>query len=350
MGGCYSGSYYYSDKGSNAGSSCSRDTSYQSHKRYFKKFLEKQDNEDLVLAYKAYMDENKSGFFAEFAKVAGVNDVKDIPKEFPDIEYEVKFDIQVEGKEKEPEVVEYLNAFDFPATKTARFLKDPTNTFAVGINHFYGDFSDERLVVIEKGNGIFLKEKGLVMQLNVPVKYKEVVIKRTEKRWQSSLEEAIEKVSKVCNEDGVLYRGKVRKEKGDAFVLDSNDGRIYSFTITRAHLVKPGEKKETGIQRQLEIEYAGYIPGFNNFEKNSEKQIVAGMVDLAKFVYALYSEAPLAKNWRMRLDVTGERKYDFIAGKDKDRVKESVQFVPQLIASQVSSGSNGKNTLLLKAR
>ncbi len=97
--------------------------------------------------------------------------------------------------------------------------------------------------------------------------------------------------------------------------MDLNDGRVYSMSFTRAHLTKPAERAESGIQRQLEMEYAGFMPSFPGFERNSEKQIVEGMVDLAKYTYALYNNAPVKSGWRMNLAITGERKYDFILGK-----------------------------------
>ncbi|MBU4086300.1 MAG: hypothetical protein KKB21_01845 [Nanoarchaeota archaeon] len=288
-----------------------RDTCAES----FRKFKRTGNLVDLVSAQRAFLADNSAGFIAEFAKLSGIKRVEDIPKEFPETEYEVKFDMQVSGNGKEPEIIAYLDAFDFPASKAARFLKDPANNVSIGVNNFYGDGLDERLVVIEKAGNLYLKEKGHVVLIDAPVQFREAVIKRSEKRWQASFEEATKRAEEVCREPGVSYRGKVRKEKGDVFIMDTSDGRIYSFTITRAHLVKPGTIKETDVQRQLEIEYAGYIPGFSGFQKDSEQQIVQGMVDLGKYTFALYHNAPIASGWRMNLELTGERKYDFVSGR-----------------------------------
>lgn len=302
MGGCYSS---YSD--------CSR--SHEDNAILLMKKHRRSGNiEDLVQAYRTYFDSKNSGFIKALAEVFGIADVTEIPKEFPNFEYEVKFDIQPTGEGKEPEITDFLNAFDFPATRTARFLKDPVNNSAVGINSFLGNDSDERLVIIEKAGGIYLKEKGPVVPLDTGVMYEEVVIKREEKRWKSSMDEVIAKAREVCAEKGVSYKGKIRKEKGDAFILDTDDGRIYSFTVTRAHLTRPNEKEESETQRQLEMEYAGYIPEFSSFRLDSEPQIVRGMVDLAKYVAVLYGRAPIKNGWSMNLAITGERKYDFVKG------------------------------------
>jgi len=330
MGGCYGGSYGYSSGSSSCGSS-----KRSGVRSSFQKFLKSGDVKDLVSAQKAFSDDNGSGFIAEFAKIGGIADVNDIPKEFPEIEYEVKFDVQVDGKGKEPKVAAYLDAFDFPAVQTARFLKDPVNTFAIGVNHFYGN-GDERLVVIEKGGNLYLKEKGPVLPLDVPVQYRDIVIKRTEERWQADFSEVSDKISEVCRE-GSEYKGRVRKEKGDAFILDTGDGRIYSFTITRAHLVRAGESEESDIQRQLEVEYAGYLPGFSGFEEGSEEQIVRGMVGLAKYTHTLYDGAPISRGWKMNLAPTEERKYDFVSGNGKGRLEHRIG-LPELFRG---TGRNG---------
>ncbi len=308
MGGCYT------DYGSSCASSRSFSRSYESYSYYLGKFKKEHNIEDLVQSAKAYEQSYGSGFIAKVAANAGITDIGNIPKEFPEMEYEVKFDLRVKGRGKEPEITDYLNTFDFPLSKTARFIKDPINTSTIGINHFYGTESDERLVVIEKMGNTYLKEKSTFLPVEVGIKGQEAVLKRTEKRYPASLDQVLQKTNQVMAEPGVAYRGRIRKEKGDAFVLDTNDGRIYSFTITRAHLLRPGEEKESATQRQLELEYAGYILGFPNFQKDSEKQIAQGMVDLARYVWTLYQNAPLGSTWRMEMNLTAERKYDFVKG------------------------------------
>lgn len=306
----------------------------------FEKFIKTGNVELIVDAYKNFLQENNSGFIEALAKSAGIKDVSDIPKEFNDTEYEVKFDIGLDKKGKEPKLEELLNAFDFPAVRTARFLKDPVNVITEGVNNFYGTETDERLVVIEKEGALYLKEKGPVIPLELGVNFEEIVIKRSEKRWKASFEEAARKVDEIKRENLVDYKGKIRKEKGDAFILDVSDGRIYSFTVTRANLIKPGKKKESDIQRQLELEYAGFIPGFKGFEKNSEQQIVHGMVDLAKYTYFLYNNAPVSNGSRMNLALTGERKYDFVSG--AARRKNLTENIPLLIGVREKVSANAE--------
>ena len=207
-----------------------------------------------------------------------------------------------------------------------RFLKDPVNYIATGVNRFYGTESEERLVVITKGGKSYLKEKGEVVPLDVKVPYQKLVLKRTEKRYPADVDEVANKILEICSEQDVKYKGRIRKEKGDVLILDTNDGRIYLFTITRAHLIKAGEKKESETQRQLEIEYAGHLSGFNSFEKDSEKQIVNGLVDLANYIHKFHSSISLIREWGISLTPTQERRYDFV--------------------SQIKRGKRGKKTII----
>ncbi|MDO8556801.1 MAG: hypothetical protein Q7R96_06555 [Nanoarchaeota archaeon] len=286
-------------------------------------YAQSRDLEDLLAAGKEFFRTKRKGFIPKLAEVCGVKKVSDIPKEFTAWEYEIKINIEPNGKGKEPEVVAYLDAFDFPIGSNCRFIKDPVHNFAIGNNHFIGDDSDERMVVIEKAGKTYIKEKGLVVPVRLGVPYEEIIIKRTEVREENPISGVLEGIASATREEGVKYRGKLRKEKGDDFILDTNDGRIYSFTITRAHRTRVGEHTESGIQRQLELEYAGYLPGFKGFKINSEEQVIRGMIDLAKYTYTMYKGAPIINGWRMDLKVTAERKYDFLLGADKTRLLEN---------------------------
>lgn len=310
MGGCYdtSASYARSYRSERSDEEVERESKSGKMRRVLAKWQEGKELSDLVDACKLHTDLNGNGFVGYLLKRQGEGEA---PKEFPEIEYEVKLNIVptqcVKGCE-EPKILAYLDAFDFPPVGNARFIKDALHTNATGNNHFFGDGLDERLVVIEKGGKLYLKEKNQPMKLNTGVPYEQLVVKRTEKRWETNMQEILAKTHEIAA-SGNSYKGYVRKEKADDFVLDTNDGRIYSFTITRAHLA--GTDK---VQRQLEIEYAGFVPGFEAHKRESEPQIVAGMVDLAKYVVMLHQDAPLGRCWKMRVEPTAERKYDFVAG------------------------------------
>ena len=308
MGGCYESSR----------SSCRsysepvRDDFTTLGRRFFSA-TKSQSLSDLIGAWQAV---SGSGIIGKLLALRGL---KETPKEFPEIEYEVKFDLMalppsLKSKSKkvsdEPDIQAYLDAFVFPVQPDARFLKDPVNALSVGTNHFYGRGEEELLVVIEKGGKLYLKEKSLPLEIscNVPLA-DQLVVKRTEDRYASTFSDAMAAVGDVLRQ-GASYAGALVKEKGDAFILDTHDGRIYSFTITRAQV---RGVSDAPVQRQLEIEYAGYIPGFAGFVQDNEAQLVAGMVDLGRYVGVLHASAPLGSSWRLQTHFTRERKWDFVS-------------------------------------
>src|SRR3989344_1597445 len=106
--------------------------------------------EDLLTAGKDFFRTRKKGFIPKLGEVCGVKRISDIPKEFTEWEYEIKMNIEPHGKGKEPDITAYLDAFDFPLGSNTRFIKDPVHNSAVGTNHFLGNDTDERMVIIEK--------------------------------------------------------------------------------------------------------------------------------------------------------------------------------------------------------
>ncbi len=315
MGGCYN---YYEPPRKSAAQIAKEQTQQEevtridSLEKKLNSFFRSNASDDAILllteSYALHAKKHKAGFIKELLKYHRLEAPK---KEFPDIEYEVKFSIDpwhVEThRSKEPAVGEYLSALEFPATSRARFLRDASDIITKGTNHFFGNNGSEKLVVIEKMGKLYLKEKSDPLPFDVQVPYQEIVIKRTEKRYETSMEDILAKTTAVTTEGG-KYHGKIEKDKADTFVLDTNDGRIYSVTVTIA-------KNKEAVQRQLELEYAGFVPGFVGFEHETERQLISGMVDLAKHVGVLYSNAPVGKGWRMQLNLTHERKYDFVEGK-----------------------------------
>ncbi len=307
MGGCYETSRSYADV-----RETQRVSNLESSLRSF--FGSGGNTSDLIAAQKAFEQANSSGFIKRLLEYQRCTEA---PKEFPEIEYEVKVNVGVSpepGIDKDPELRTYLKAFQFPIVENAGFLKDQVNSIAVGINHFWGEDEEERLVFIEKGGKFYLKEKSQPLPLQTKVPYQEVVMKRTERRYETTVGAATQKISEVVRE-GARYAGKITKEKGDDFIFDTEDGRIFSFTVTRSRI-------EDRVQRQLEIEYAGYVPGFKNFKKDSEEQIVSDMVELTRYVgmmHQVYGVSALGSDLRMSLQLSSERKYDFVRGKASKR-------------------------------
>jgi hypothetical protein len=66
-------------------------------------------------------------------------------------------------------------------------------------------------------------------------------------------------------------------------------------------------------------------------KKDSERQIIEGMVTLAKYIGVLYHGAPITEDWKMDLAITNQRKYDFITTRDSKMLDMSdVMFHPKI--------------------
>ena len=63
-------------------------------KQDMRQFLKKGKHKKLIEAYKAYSAESDFGFIGQLAALAGIEDVADIPNEFLEWEYEIKFDLE----------------------------------------------------------------------------------------------------------------------------------------------------------------------------------------------------------------------------------------------------------------
>lgn len=90
--------------------------------------------------------------------------------------------------------------------------------------------------------------------------------------------------------------GEMIKNRVKDFVFNARDGRIYAVAVTFC-------KTKNSVQKQLEVEYAGYLPGFKNQRGNIEKQVIAGVQELSRYIY---------KHFPTMLKPSVERKFEFV--------------------------------------
>lgn len=90
--------------------------------------------------------------------------------------------------------------------------------------------------------------------------------------------------------------GTMKKLRVKDFVLDKQDGRVYAVSVS---VCTSGGRR----QKQLEIEYAGFLPGFPRRSRNNERQVVSRLCDMARIV-----EQCLGGTIRPTI----ERKYTFV--------------------------------------
>jgi len=250
-------------------------------------------------------------------------------KELPDIEYEVKFNIRLLGRGNEPSMEEFLVSLD-GALKKSGYSVYSRKTISSGTNYYIGTSLDESFVIMESEGKLFLKEKGEVTPVNAGIEKEEWIIKRKERVYEASIDEIIKKTLMMAQENSnsseLKYLGKIVKEKGDIYAVDKKDGRIYCLTISRSHSETNKESGDT-LLRQLEIEYVGCRPKIlpkiikelEKSEINPENKIVLGLTSIASTIYERYCGKKINDNYKIWLEPTKERKYDFVQKSMKKR-------------------------------
>ena len=275
------------------------------------KFFSSGKREHLISAAKKYLNGSYEKGLIRY--VLDAADVSEATNEFPGIEIESKLEIsfaqaQSDGAQRSFELSDILDVIEFPPSKNARFVKDPCNLESAGTNYFYGsDDGAERVTVIHKGGNFYLKQKGDVQPYSFGIAGEQFVLRRPETREPTTPPEIMDALQKYQH-DGIKYQGKIEKKKAEAFVLQTLSGRIYSLVVSDAR--RNLDEKE---QWQLEIEYAGYIPGFKT-NVGREEEIVDDIVTLMKHVCFFYNNLPLDSGELVSFAPTTERKYDFIRG------------------------------------
>ena len=231
----------------------------------------------------------------------------DFTKELKDFEYETKFDVRnarlgsleilkkIRGcfKNKSQFLLCEIAGGDKLLTRVLFFVMD-------GTEYSLFKYRGARMLKVKKhriikwrGFNVFKNDERLIIDRNDFTKK----LKRFRYRFRrhkynlADLGKLLGKNSTRLN-----YSGEMIKERVKDFVLNTSDGRIYAVSVS---FCRSGNK----TQKQLEIEYAGYAPGFGNLRKGSEKQVVSGVGELSKYIYERFPKL---------LKPSRERKFDFV--------------------------------------
>src|SRR3989338_3012841 len=306
---------------------CYRDESYRSSSSYsrpatptlisllrevFNKGLNPNTRKQkLVEAFQKF-DETKpeKRFIRQLFEAAGIQEAK---KEFPDLEIESKLDVKVVAAIEDAgnvSLADFLTEIKFPVTTRTQFLKDDCNIESTGVNHFFGTDNKERFVLIEKGEKWYLKQKGSASTQKYGIEGEEYVLLRSETRELTDPLIVAQTILEKYGENGinkVKYTGALEKAKVESFLVNTDSGRLYSLVASNAK--RPDGRR----QIQIETEYAGYVPGFHEFEGEDLEDIVEDVVEINNFIVSMYNADPIAGQYRVRIQPTTESKYEFLA-------------------------------------
>ena len=311
MGGCYNDRDY--------SSSCYEPPKQVDNvENLVKSFFKTGNRPKLLEAYKQLIlnGNSKKRFIRYLLDYA---EIKEGINEFPGIEIESKLEVILTPISKKPESVvvltDILDILEFPPVQGARFLMDACNAESQGTNNFFGTDDEERFVVIEKGGKWYLKEKGQVQPYHFGIPGEEYVLRRPETRKETNPLVVAQTLAEKYADGNVKFQGALNKIKAESFLVNTVSGRLYSVVISCA------SKNDKKKQWQLEIEYAGYIPGFKQFEKGNERNVVEDILYIDKSIVALYSDTILESGYKVSFIPTTESKFEFVSGKSSKQLE-----------------------------
>lgn len=231
----------------------------------------------------------------------------DFTKELKQFEFEVKFDIRPQQRDSLACLRKVEQCFighqQFMLCKIKGGDKLITRvSFYTKGNSEYTLFTyrGARMLKVKKhriiragGLSIFKSDERLLIDRRDFMKYLEPLRHRFKRHSYRLV-----KLDKMCTRLQLAGSqiGWMVKTRVKDFIFDPRDGRIYAVAVT---FCKSGGR----VQKQLEVEYAGYIPGFRDRKKNNEKQIISRTLELSRCIYHCVPQM---------LMPSIERKYEFV--------------------------------------
>jgi hypothetical protein len=230
----------------------------------------------------------------------------DFTKEIKDFEYETKFDIH--GSKLGSFGV--LNKIRGCFKNNQRFILCKVNggdKLLTLVSFFFGDkteyslfrYRGARMVKVKRHriiNGtpfrIFKNDEQLIIDKDDFSKK----LNRLQHRFKRHNYRLVNLDNFLKERASLIDVGEMVKNRVKDFVFDPRDGKIYAVAITFC-------ESKNKVQKQLEIEYAGYLPGVKNKRLDIEKQVVAGVQELSQYIY---------KHFPKMLKPSIERKFEFV--------------------------------------
>ncbi len=196
----------------------------------------------------------------------------------------IEIEMKLEPENDISNLVAAVKEFSIP---TKDFLVSSCPQGGKSEQHVYGTPEEERFIIITNEQGGHLKTKGQNDPYSFGIVGEEYVLRRSEALKQilkldkhsqeNSLLEFTHTLIDVCTPTPVKYRGVFVKEKLTQFCIERENGRVYSIVLGRC----TADRHDPLVQ--LEIEYAGYIPGIINAGKvEDERAIVQDILSLSK--------------------------------------------------------------------
>ncbi len=232
----------------------------------------------------------------------------DFTKELKDFEYETKFDIRARTNDslhilKKVETC-FKNVYPFVLCKIRAGDKLVTRVLFFthgGFEYTLFRYRGARMLKVKKHTiltrgalPVFKSTEKLLIDRNDFARKLHAVRHRF-KRHNYRLVNIREMQNRLGFSESMTI-GTMIKTRVKDFVLDTRDGRVYSVGITFC-------ASKNKVQKQLEVEYAGYVPGFRSRRQHDEQEIKNRLIELSQYIY---------RRLPAILKPSTERKFDFV--------------------------------------
>jgi len=209
-------------------------------------------------------------------------DTAQVERDSNDIEYEIK----LECLDTKKPLSGLLDMVETALTASRRYLVDRVQIVSQMTSHFLVDGENEYSVFRYDGEVMLkVKKHEIITGRKLPI------FKNFENFFYD-----IDKINSKLQHHQITYVGSMLKRRIKDFIIDSNDGRVYSLAITIC---------ETNDQRQhqLEVEYYGYVRGSEKQKLENESALLDRLVELSAYIQRACPSEFLP---------SVERKYEFV--------------------------------------
>ncbi len=230
----------------------------------------------------------------------------DFTKELKDFEYETKFDIQ-DNKLGSLEVLKKIRrCFDGNKRFILCEIKGG-DKLLTRVSFFFGNNTEYSLFRYRGARMVKMKKHKIVKgapfrifknveQLIIDKDDFSKKLSKVKHRFKRHNYRLVNLDKFLKEKSSLVHIGEMVKNRVKDFVFDASDGRIYAVAVTFC-------RSRDKIQKQLEIEYAGYLPSFKSKRQGAEKQVIAGVQEVSQYIYSHFPKI-------LRSSV--EKKFEFV--------------------------------------
>lgn len=230
----------------------------------------------------------------------------DFTKELKNFEYEIKFTIQDDQRSSFEVLKEIRNCFTFNNPYTLCAIKNG-DELLTNVSFYQMDETEYSTFSYRKARMVKIKKHKILHLSPFEVFKSDEKLIIDEGDFANNLKDFSQRFARhnyelidldrfLNQKKHLTFIGKMSKNRVKDFIVDNQDGRIYAVAVTFCQV---GNQ----TQKQLEVEYSGFLDGFAKSDSNIEQTIIESLEKIGKFIYGQLPGL---------ISPSIERKFDFV--------------------------------------